>query len=89
MPELKIGSSLNFSNVNELLNDSFIADCKEAVVLDFSTTEHVDSAGVALILHWMRLCQSKGLGFSLLGVSDQLQTLFDAYDLQGVFNANV
>lgn len=88
MPELKLGSSLNFANVNQLLNDTVVdADDNEAVTLDLSATEHVDSAGVALILHWMRLCKSRGVELSLQGVSEQLQALFDVYDLEGVFNA--
>jgi len=86
MPELKIGSSLNFADVSELLNDRVIIDSSDAVVLDLSATEQVDSAGVALILHWLRLSKDKGVEFSLRGVSKQLQALFDAYELNDVFS---
>ena len=86
MPELKIGSSLNFANVNELLKDAALTDANDAVLLDLSSTEHVDSAGVALILHWLSLCEAKGIEFSLRGVSGQLQALFDVYELNDVFS---
>ena len=86
MPTLKLGSSLSFANVNELLTETVVGGANEAVTLDLSATIQVDSAGVALILHWLRMCQSKDVEFSLHGASEQLQTLLDAYDLKEVFN---
>lgn len=86
MPELKIGSTLNFSNVDELLKDNVVNHASDAVLLDLSATQHVDSAGVALILRWLRICQNKGVEFTLQGVSEQLQTLLDAYDLEKIFS---
>ena len=86
MPEIKIGSSLNFSNVDELLKDTAVSQASESVVLDLTATSHVDSAGVALILHWLRLCQKKGNDLTLQGVSKPLQTLLEAYELENVLS---
>lgn len=85
MPQLKIGSSLNFLTVKEWLDTNIVNNAEGVVRIDFSATEHVDSAGVALILSWLRLCQERGVKLSLENVSEQLHALLKVYELEDMF----
>lgn len=87
MSEFKIGASLNLETVGELINERVVVNAGDTLTLDLSETKHVDSAGVALILHWLRSCQSQGAELLLKGMSKQLKTLFKAYELETVFKS--
>lgn len=86
MPEFKIGPTLNLATVDELVKEKIDVNMGDTLTLDLSATKQVDSAGVALILHWLRSCQSQGGELLLQGASKQLQTLLKAYELETVLS---
>ena len=89
MAQLAIGEALSFATVGEWLDT---AELKRALTqatddlrVDLSATQQVDSAGVALLLRWLRQCQQKNLRLVLVGASAQLHALLEVCDLKGVF----
>lgn len=52
--------------------------------LDVSGLKRVDSAGVALMLHFYHQQQQRGDTLALTGVTDRLRTLIALYKLQAI-----
>ncbi|MEN3261686.1 lipid asymmetry maintenance protein MlaB [Sodalis endosymbiont of Spalangia cameroni] len=52
--------------------------------LDVSGLKRVDSAGVALMLHFYHQQQQRGATLALTGVTDRLRTLIALYKLQTI-----
>lgn len=52
--------------------------------LDVSDLRRVDSAGVALMLHFYHYQQQRGATLALTGVTDRLRTLIALYKLQAI-----
>ncbi|MGL9723914.1 lipid asymmetry maintenance protein MlaB [Sodalis sp. (in: enterobacteria)] len=52
--------------------------------LDVSGLKRVDSAGVALMLHFYHHQQQRGATLALTGVTDRLRTLIALYKLQAI-----
>ncbi len=53
----------------------------EAVVLDLSEAEHVDSLGISLVVGLFKTCRDKGLAFSVEGVNQNLLRVFRLFKL--------
>lgn len=56
----------------------------ESVGLDVSQLQRVDSAGLALLVHFYHQQTQKGRDLRIIGVSDRLRTLIDLYNLNDV-----
>lgn len=56
----------------------------ESVELDVSQLQRVDSAGLALLVHFYHEQTQKGRDLRIIGVSDRLRTLIDLYNLNDV-----
>lgn len=56
----------------------------ESVGLDVSQLQRVDSAGLALLVHFYHEQAQKGRDLQIIGVSDRLRTLIDLYNLNDV-----
>ncbi|AXW86698.1 anti-sigma B factor antagonist [Lonsdalea britannica] len=56
----------------------------ESVELDVSQLQRVDSAGLALLVHFYHEQTQKGRDLRIIGVSDRLRTLIDLYNLNNV-----
>ncbi len=49
--------------------------------VDVSQLDHVDSAGLALLVHWQA---QQGAALAITGIGDKLSTLITLYNLQDV-----
>jgi len=54
------------------------------IVVDCSSMDKIDSAGIALFLDWKRQCIDKGLSFHFRHLPEQARSLIEAYRLQSV-----
>ncbi|WP_281077643.1 lipid asymmetry maintenance protein MlaB [Klebsiella quasivariicola] len=51
------------------------------VIIDLSHITRVDTAGLALLVHFLALIRRQGRGAQLVGKSENLQTLIGLYNL--------
>lgn len=56
----------------------------QADALDLSGVQRVDSAGLALLVHFYAQRQQQGRELRVTGVSDRLKTLIDLYNLNEI-----
>lgn len=52
--------------------------------LEVSDLRHVDSAGVALVLHFYYHQRQRGSSMTLIGITDRMRTLIALYKLQNI-----
>jgi phospholipid transport system transporter-binding protein len=52
--------------------------------IDVSQLQHVDSSGLALLVHFRELRARQGVSLTIIGISDRLLTLIDLYNLQDI-----
>jgi phospholipid transport system transporter-binding protein len=85
-----ISGDLHFSNVMSLYQKSAqqLPACPE-LVFDFSQLTSSDSAGLALIVEWIKLakCLNKPIRFAHL--SEEIMSLAKAAGIDGMFNGNL
>lgn len=75
---LKLSGRLNFSSVASLLTANGWLQGDQLIV-DLSDVEHSNSAGLALLLEWMKIAQQKGLQIKYHNVPEQLLVIARAY----------
>ena len=75
---LKLSGGLNFSSVASLLTANAWMQGDELIV-DLSDVERSNSAGLALLLEWMKIAQQKGLQIKYHNVPEQLLVIARAY----------
>lgn len=77
---LKLTGQLNFSSVASLLSSN---DCLQGgqVQIDMSGVQQSNSAGLALLLEWMKIAQQKGLQIKYHNVPEQLLVIARAYGI--------
>ncbi|OOG26485.1 anti-anti-sigma factor [Thioalkalivibrio denitrificans] len=83
---LQVAGRLGFATVADLWAQALplFRDGSGAYELDVSGVEHVDSAGVALLVEWMRLARERGAGFSIVGAPQAMKDLIRLADLEGL-----
>lgn len=60
------------------------------VEIDVAQLHHIDSAGLALLVHLQCTCEPKtGVKLKLLGATDQLIILMTLYNLQTIMSVNI
>ncbi len=52
--------------------------------IDLASVERVDSAALALLLHWQRNATARGQSLTYAHLPGRLRALIDLYDLDGV-----
>jgi anti-sigma B factor antagonist len=55
------------------------------LIVDLSRVTHVDSAGIATLLDWLKQCERDNLRFTLAGSTPKVQALLEMDHLKGVF----
>lgn len=75
---LKLSGRLNFSSVASLLTANAWLQ-GEQLIVDLSDVERSNSAGLALLLEWMKIAQQKGLQIKYHNVPEQLLVIARAY----------
>ena len=81
-----VSGELSFATVTELLAQSRSLFTEPRIDIDLSGVTHADSAGLSLLVEWLREAkhQSRELHYSSLPV--QLQALADISEVQGLFS---
>ena len=81
--------NLLFSTVSSILTVgcTMIANHKaDTITIDMSEVEKIDSAGIALLLAWKRLCDANNKKYRLKGASQQVISLISTNKLEGILN---
>jgi phospholipid transport system transporter-binding protein len=81
---LRVRGALDFSTVAVLWTQGLplFGAVSGACQLDVSDVDRVDSAGVALLLEWMRLARAREAAFSITGAPPAMKDLVRLADLQ-------
>ena len=84
---LKAQDSLSAAHV--AAQRAFLKECLgqagNAVVLDLSSSELVDSLGITLVVGLYKSCKEKGLAFSVEGANAEVARLFKFFSLDELF----
>ncbi|GMR19703.1 MAG: hypothetical protein BMS9Abin36_0298 [Gammaproteobacteria bacterium] len=85
-----IEGMMTFSTVPELLakTDAWLCDHDGAVTINLQQVRHVDSAGLALLLEWMRLAREAGRSLQFENIPEQLTKLINVSNLQSLFQSS-
>lgn len=83
---LQINGELSFSTVSKVLEQSrpLLATMKGQVVIALADVERVDSAGLALLIQWMRMAREQGMEIRFRHVPAQLLAIAHASDLDHI-----
>ena len=80
-----VSGVMTFDSVNELWRESDEMFSSDGVVeVDLREVTHTDSAGLALLVEWLREAGRRGGRVEYLNLPDQLIALADAANLQPV-----
>lgn len=83
----RVSGELTFSTVNALLNESraiLFSGAGEALELDLGEVSRADSAGLALLIQWMRMAHHGGRTIRFLNLPQQLLAIAEASDLDEI-----
>lgn len=83
---LTISGELTFATVTALLEQSraLFSQADEAVEVDLGAVQRVDSAGLALLIEWLRLAREKGLTIRFSHLPQQMKAIAAASDLDSI-----
>lgn len=83
---LQINGELTFSTVSTVLEQSrpLLASINGQVVMELADVERVDSAGLALLIQWMRMAREQGVEILFRHVPEQLLAIAHASDLDHI-----
>lgn len=81
-----VRGTLGFATARRLLADSRPLFAGAApLTIDLSDVTQADSAGLALLVEWLRLGVERGRAVRFRGIPPQLQSLIDACSLDTLF----
>ena len=78
-----IDGEMSFATVEQLLKDShpFFAT-ESSLLFDLSGVQHADSAGVALLVEWLRLAKQKQRQLHFRNIPAQMLAIIEVSDLE-------
>lgn len=81
----KLTGALTLLGLKEL-DQLFITQvvAKEDVTLDLAKTTRIDSAGLVLLLHWMRLFKAQGYVIRFLNPTTQMLSIAELSDISDI-----
>jgi phospholipid transport system transporter-binding protein len=81
-----VAGDLDFETAADLLECS-LADFKDAprIEADLSAVRSSDSAGLALLIEWVRLARARGIPIEFHGIPAQLRALIGISELEALF----
>ena len=84
--QFAVSGSLNFATVSQLLiqSKSLFANAA-AIDIDLSAVQHADSAGLALLLEWLRYGKQVNKVVHFHGLPTQLRTLASISEVESLF----
>jgi phospholipid transport system transporter-binding protein len=83
----EVAGSMTMDSVATLLEASQPLVTPQAGVVDLARVEHVDSAGVALLLAWKRRAAAEGKPLQFTHVPASLTSLAQLYDVEDMLTA--
>lgn len=83
---ITLSGELTFATVTSLLEQSreLFSQADEAIEVDLRAVERVDSAGLALLIEWLRLAREKGLTIRFSHLPQQMKAIAAASDLDSI-----
>lgn len=83
---LQVSGELTFATVSALLEQSrpLLDGAQGWLVMDLAGVERVDSAGLALLIQWMRMAKSGAVDILFRHVPEQLLAIAHASDLDSI-----
>lgn len=83
---VKVSGELTFATVTRLLEQSrpLLQQAKGWLVVELAGVGRVDSAGLALLIQWMRMAQEQGVDILFRHVPPQLLEIARASDLDQI-----
>ena len=85
-----LSGALVYASVSRILEQAkgfFKQHKSESFVVDCTSMDRIDSAGIALLLEWHRKSTNINSKCRFVGLSKQAQALVDAYHLKAVISA--
>jgi phospholipid transport system transporter-binding protein len=83
---LQVSGELSFATVNRLLEQSqpLFQTAQGWLVMELAEVERVDSAGLALLIQWMRMARERSVDILFRHVPQQLLAIAHASDLDSI-----
>ena len=78
----RLAGDLTFAHVAALYENAALEFTGEHIEIDLAQVRHADSAGLALLLEWLRKARAAGCDIEYLHIPLQLQSLIDVSDLE-------
>ncbi len=79
---LKVSGELTFSSVSSLLAKSLeYFSSQNALQVDLAGVTHSDTAGVALLVEWMRMAKQRDAQLSFSNIPEQMWAIIEVSDL--------
>lgn len=85
-----VSGALTFDTVPELFEQSagWFRQSGRLIAIDLKDAQRADSAGIALLVEWLRSAQAKGMEFRLLNVPEQVRSLIRVSGLSEALGVN-
>ncbi|MFA5531151.1 MAG: STAS domain-containing protein [Thiohalomonadaceae bacterium] len=82
----RVGGEMTFATVSGLLAASLaaFAEPEEHLEVDLSGVMRADSAGLALLIEWLRRARGTGKTIVFRAIPDQLRAIARVSDLEGI-----
>lgn len=83
---LRVSGELSFTTVTGLLEQSrpLLQGAQGWLVMELADVQRVDSAGLALLIQWMRMARERGIDILFRHVPEQLMAIARASDLEQI-----
>ena len=82
-----ITGELGFTTVTELLHSSQSLLSNAQMQIDLSGVKHADSAGLSLLVEWLRLAKQQGRRLEYVALPAQLKALAGISEVETLFTA--
>ncbi len=82
----RVSGELTFATVTRVLERSrrLFTQAGEALEIELGAVERVDSAGLALLIEWMRVAQALDKSIRFFNLPDQMMAIASASDLDSI-----
>lgn len=84
--KMQVNGELTFATVTALLGQSraLFQGAGEHIEVELSGVQRADSAGLAMLIEWMRLAASQGSSITFFHLPEQMKAIAEASDLDSI-----
>lgn len=84
--QVRVSGDLTFETVGTVLreSDSIFGNSPKPVEIDLARVGRADSAGLALLVHWLRQARTRGLEVVFRNLPEQMLAIARVSDLQDI-----